>query len=1108
MIGREEGVENQSPDRPRMTTTETEMITSTDRECGNDDRPTMMDTETNMTTSNAYEVENGNPLECAVCKRYFKNTRGLKIHQGRICKNKMKKRGSSDRKTRSKSTQDSNHSGLVYATPESESMQVPSTNESSGKKEKILWPSSVEKKKWKEFETAVCQKLKKSRGSTEEKLSTLASTIYDIGQQMFGIKEATGVKKQVGGIDRRQGRLNELRKEKKSLCRRWLQAIPEEKEGLKVLYEDLKKKCRLIQRRIRKNERRRQKKRAREQFLKNPYGVAKKMFTEAKSGRLECTKEELDEHLKKTYTDPKKNDRLPQLRGLKHPPKPKRAFKLNDIAKKEVDDFVKKARAKSAPGKDRVPYKVYKMCNRLRYKLHILLRAAWREKIIPERWCHAEGVYLPKEKDAASIPQFRPISTLNVGGKVFIGILARRTMNYLQANEFINEEVQKAGLPGVPGCIEHVSTIWNAIQKAKKDKTDLSVVWLDLANAYGSVPHSILFKAMEHFHIPECVRLLMKNYYGNFQMRFSTQEFTTDWHALEVGIAAGCTISVIWFILVMEMILMSANFEEEHAQLQSPMKAFMDDVTLLAKNPEDMDDVLERLNGLVEWSRMKFKAKKSRSLTFRSGKQIQRRFKIGGDRIPTVKEEPVKSLGRLYAGNLTDRHEGVLIQKQAEGGLAAIEKSNLSGKFKMWCLQFGLYPRLAWLIRKWLGLPRVLNTAALYRKRGSLQLPVTSITEIYKCGKVRTVMMLRESNNTSISNDPPAVNTARKWSAEAEADDALAALKHRDIMGLTQTNRKGLGFGLFKPFVAMNQKERQDAVVETTKKGETEKRELHLINCAQQGQMVRWEEYAIERKLSWQEVWNWTASRMSFLLKSTYDVLPSPANLVRWKISDDDRCRCGQRGTMKHILSNWVLALKRYEWRHNQVLRLILDALKAKIQAYNDGNLPKSDQGCRRIRFVRPGHGSSITPKKKAEDQRWTGTWESASDLGGERKPFLIPTVLKPDIFIWCDEKKMLELVELTVPHEDNMEAARIRKEIRYEDLVKDCKEAGWKAWHSPIEIGCRGFVGVGFRHWLLKTGFTSREAAKLMTKCQETAEKASHWVWLKRNDETWIEDQ
>ena len=205
----------------------------------------------------------------------------------------------------------------------------------------------------------------------------------------------------------------------------------------------------------------------------------------------------------------------------------------------------------------------------------------------------------------------------------------------------------------------------------------------------------------------------------------------------------------------------------------------------------------------------------------------------------------------------------------------------------------------------------------------------------------------------------------------------------------------------------MNQKERRDAVVDTIKKGEAERRELHLINCAQQGQMTRWEHCVIERKLTWQEVWKWSTSRMRFLLQSTYDVLPSPSNLVRWKISDEDRCRCGELGTMRDTLSNCGLALRRYEWRHNQVLRILYSALKTKIQCYNDGNIPKVDQGCGRIRFVRPGHGiNSASSRRKVEDPRWQGGWETAADLTGEKKAFPIPTTKRPDIFLWSRENK------------------------------------------------------------------------------------------------------
>ena len=45
---------------------------------------------------------------------------------------------------------------------------------------------------------------------------------------------------------------------------------------------------------------------------------------------------------------------------------------------------------------------------------------------------------------------------------------------------------------------------------------------------------------------------------------------------------------------------------------------------------------------------MKFKAKKSRSRTIVSEKQKEVRYTIAGETIPTVKEEPVKSLGCWY----------------------------------------------------------------------------------------------------------------------------------------------------------------------------------------------------------------------------------------------------------------------------------------------------------------------------------------------------------------------------------------------------------------------------------------------------------------------------
>ena len=82
--------------------------------------------------------------------------------------------------------------------------------------------------------------------------------------------------------------------------------------------------------------------------------------------------------------------------------------------------------------------------------------------------------------------------------------------------------------------------IWESIQWCKREKKDVDIIWLDLANAYGSVSHSYLNFALEFFWVPEVVRKLVQSYYSQFRMRFTTGTYTTDWQALKIGILMGC----------------------------------------------------------------------------------------------------------------------------------------------------------------------------------------------------------------------------------------------------------------------------------------------------------------------------------------------------------------------------------------------------------------------------------------------------------------------------------------------------------------------------------------------------------------------------------------
>ena len=57
------------------------------------------------------------------------------------------------------------------------------------------------------------------------------------------------------------------------------------------------------------------------------------------------------------------------------------------------------------------------------------------------------------------------------------------------------------------------------------------------------------------------------------------------------------------------------------------------------------------------------------------------------------------------------------MHKMATEGLKNIDKSKLPAKFKVWCLQFGFYPRLMWpLIMYEVALSRV---EIIEKKRGA-----------------------------------------------------------------------------------------------------------------------------------------------------------------------------------------------------------------------------------------------------------------------------------------------------------------------------------------------------------------------------------------------------
>ena len=255
-------------------------------------------------------------------------------------------------------------------------------------------------------------------------------------------------------------------------------------------------------------------------------------------------------------------------------------------------------------------------------------------------------------------------------------------------------------------------------------------------------------------------------------------------------------------------------------------------------------------------------------------------------------------------------------------------------------------------------------------------------------------------------------------------------------------------------------------------------------------------------------MWHMAPLRISFNLRSVYDLLPSKANLVKWGKSDDPACPlCQGKQTVEHVLSSCKVALAqgRYTWRHNQVLKEIVYAITDHVCSAAGHTMPSEASAT----FYSAG-GSKIWPDTaaafKAHKQsslERVDDWECSADLPEWKKhPETIRTSgMRPDVVLHSQSSKQMILIELTVPYESRMEEAHIYKTEKYASLAKSLRESGFQAKVLAVEIGARGFVGTSAYDLMKQLSVSGKKRTSALKAMAEAAEKSSSWIWSRRNE-------
>ena len=251
--------------------------------------------------------------------------------------------------------------------------------------------------------------------------------------------------------------------------------------------------------------------------------------------------------------------RFSQPKWRPTPTTPDVEFDCSPFSQNEVASVIKKMAPGSAPSPfDRVGYVVFKKCPALPPALVQAIQCLLgpvRSPRVMEVCSHQAD---PKRVSSSGHHQSCQLQAH------CLNTLYRQSVHYTPqeslvevhgANRYLDPSLQKAFMPAVPGCTEHHLKLSLALADARSNHRSLEVCWLDLANAYGSVHHSLINFSLRHYHAPPQFLSVVQTLYDGLSARVITADWETSDIPLQKGVYQGDPLSVVIFNTVMNTLL-------------------------------------------------------------------------------------------------------------------------------------------------------------------------------------------------------------------------------------------------------------------------------------------------------------------------------------------------------------------------------------------------------------------------------------------------------------------------------------------------------------------------------------------------------------------------
>ena len=219
----------------------------------------------------------------------------------------------------------------------------------------------------------------------------------------------------------------------------------------------------------------------------------------------------------------------------------------------EIQEALGKMKSGKAGGKNGILPDMLKCCGaRLLEQSVELFESVWHEGVVPQEWKDALIVPIPKKGDLSLCDNWRGISLLDVGGKLFAKVIQLRLQ---RVAERVLPDTQ-CGFRSGRGCTDMVFCARQLTEKAIEHNTKLFLLFIDLKKAYDSVPREALWCVLKKYGVPQSMLNVVRSLHDGMLAEVNVGGQVTPEFEVCNGLRQGCVIAPtlfnLYFALVME----------------------------------------------------------------------------------------------------------------------------------------------------------------------------------------------------------------------------------------------------------------------------------------------------------------------------------------------------------------------------------------------------------------------------------------------------------------------------------------------------------------------------------------------------------------------------